>query len=71
MYVSGTGETDPSQNVSYAQRDATESPKTQAMCDKLQEKWPSLLGDGATGCSWEWGNYSIRTRMCMSVNIII
>ena len=46
---------DPSQNMSYSTRDAIESPKTQAMCEQLQKKWPSLLGDGPAGCSWEWG----------------
>ena len=51
----GRAKADPSQNMSYSTRDAIESPKTQAMCEQLQKKWPSLLGDGPTGCSWEWG----------------
>ena len=33
---------------------ALENPRTRAMCARLQAKWPSLLGDGAGGCSWEW-----------------
>ena len=30
------------------------NPYVAAMCSKLQEKWPSLLGAGPAGCSWEW-----------------
>jgi hypothetical protein len=32
---------------------ALENPRTRAMCAQLQAKWPSLLGDGPSGCSWE------------------
>eukprot|EP01047_Picozoa_sp_COSAG01_P037425 COSAG01_NODE_2972_length_6774_cov_7.923146_3_plen_107_part_00 len=37
----------------YVQNKDT-SPYVAAMCAQLQRKWPSLLGSGPAGCSWEW-----------------
>jgi hypothetical protein len=36
------------------QPSAAASPHTALMCAEVQKKWPSLLGAGPEGCSWEW-----------------
>ena len=54
FYRSTLAETDFSENNTLYGRDTQESPKTAAMCEELAKKWPSLLGPGASGCSWEW-----------------
>ena len=39
---------------SFTKEHVEANPHVAAMCAKLQEKWPSLLGAVPSGCSWEW-----------------
>lgn len=41
-------------NSSWSVEDKVANPYVAAMCEQLQAKWPSLLGSGSGGCSWEW-----------------